>query len=256
MDPTTRRRTLAAAVTLAFATVAFAGGGYTVSLLSDEERTGASIQAASDFAESPSAGEAVTFRGCGAVRLRMPADASLPLAVTVYDPATDDRETVTFTDADAESEASGFQYVPAQDRYQFDLESYQGASGEAKIVSVKLDGETVTNTNRCARVGTGGDESAGRAGASGATTVGNTAAGNTAAGNAATGDADSTTGRESRGSDTDGADSSGPSDAGAETTAAPTTTAREATTTETTTHAATTTTAKTTATTTAETTGA
>lgn len=176
MDASTRRTVLTTAAILAFAATAFAGG-YTFGQVSDGERTGASIRAASDFGESPTAAEVVSFRGCGQIRLRTSENASFSLAVTLVDASTDARKTVTLTDADAESEASGFRYASGPGRYQFAPRGSEGAARAGdKILAAKLDGERVENGHRCAEVErrrTGA--SAGRGPSSGtATTVGNT----------------------------------------------------------------------------------
>lgn len=247
MDESTRRTVLATATILALATLAFAGGGYTFGLLTDEERAGASIRAASDFDGAPSADELVSFRGCGALWLHVPEDASFALSVTLSDSVGNTGRTVTLTDADAGPEDSGFWYSHGQDRYQFDLAEYRESSGEAGIVSAELDGEPVANDNQCAAVETG--EAGARSG-TGSSTV------TTTAGNAA-----SETVTPSQTGDTDGdaagagddADDPDESETSATTTGA-TTTATETATTATT--VATTTEATTTATTASPTTTA
>lgn len=242
MDFARRRTLLAAATLLALAITAVAGGGVTYGLLSDEERSDVAIQAASDFTESPSADEVVSFRGCGQVRLRLPEDTSFSLAVTLYDSAADARETVTLTDADAGSAASGFWYDSGRNQYTFDAGAYDGSNPEGdKIVAAELDGQLVENDHRCAAVradGNGakgglgtqdGPGSRGGAGASAATTTAGNAATETVGGSG-TGDGDG-------GRDDTGNDASAPNETEAPTATESSTPAETATATETSTPA-------------------
>lgn len=150
MDVSPRRKYLAVTVILAFAAATFLGGGYVFGLLTDQEETGASITAASDFEDGSTTGD-VTFRGCSEVRFR-PADGqSFSATLTLYNSSRDARESVTLTASDAESDANGFRYDSGGDRYEFDVhEYYDSTDGEDKILAVRLDGERFENEHRCA----------------------------------------------------------------------------------------------------------
>lgn len=157
MNASTRRTALAAATTLAFVGAVLFGGGYAVGLLSDQERADASIRAASDFG-GPPADDALSFAGCGQVRLELPEDASFSLTVTLYDSSADDQHTVTVTEADAGSPSSGFWYHSGQNRYRF-VAQKAGIPGGGRILTAELDGKRYENDHGCADVGTEGTTS-------------------------------------------------------------------------------------------------
>lgn len=269
MNASTRRTALAAAVVLAFAGAAFFGGGYAFGLLSDQERADASIRAASDFG-GPPADDTVSFAGCGQVRLDLPEDASFSLTVTLYDAATDDQSTVTVTEADAGSPASGFWYHSGQDRYRFVAKKVDSQDG-VKILAAELDGERYENDRECAKVGSVGTATTAGSGET-TTTAGNdgsinvetdgttTTAGNDEATNVGN-DGTTTIGAPTvddagDGTDTPGDDSTSPSETNTAADAARSSATTEATTVEATTAEATTVEATSTEVTTANTTTA
>lgn len=174
MDAPTRRTVIVVAV-LALATLSFLGGGYTFGLLTDQEETGASFQAASDFEDRSTRGD-VSFRGCGQVRFRPANVSTFAATLTLYNSASQDRETVTLNEDDAGAE-DGFRFDSGREQYRFDVhEHYNSTDEEDKILALRLDGKRFENERQCADTDAGTES--GAIASTGETTVTTATAGN------------------------------------------------------------------------------
>lgn len=154
MDASTRRKYLAVAVIVGFASATFLGGGYAFGWVTDQESSEVSVGAASDFDDSspPAAGDNdVTFSGCGEAWFRPSNGESFAVTLALYNSSRNATESVSLTETDAGSAATGFRYDPDRERYKFDVHEYYGSTdGEDKIFDARLDGERFENDNRCA----------------------------------------------------------------------------------------------------------